>query len=276
MKRFMQVLMVLVVGCLAGNAAIAGLVVDLQAVNFDPTTQMWTNTADDTRDFKGELGKAWAPTKGVVAGATAVLFDGIGGLYNGTRVYQKLESEQAAPDSVRGTNGWSAEMWVYNDVVGTREDCFQWARPSAGASKGAVLGYGSNTTDGAYSHNSNDAGYTGGAPEAAKWHYIVLTYSGGTDGTENLYVDGVLNRTDTRTLNLSTESFPMMIGTGFQDWFINGASVAIGAVRLRTEVLNVDAIHTTYVTEGVTYGVVPEPSSIVILVGAFLGLIAYA
>ncbi len=42
------------------------------------------------------------------------------------------------------------------------------------------------------------------------WHHIAVTYTGGTNGTVSMYIDGVLNITSTKTLN--TASGPLRIG----------------------------------------------------------------
>lgn len=267
MKRFMQFLTVVAVGSLAGNAVRADMIVNLQASNYTQATGTWANNG--TGGNFGVTGGvvANAPVKETVAGATAVTFSGLNGC--------TLETAPAS-SSVTGGNAWSAEAWVYNPSIGAEEDYFQWGRRASGVGRAADLVYGTDPNSGAYVHWGNDAGFSKGVPVAGAWHYIAVTYSGvANGGVESLYVDGVLDRTDVRTLDIDG-SINMIVGAGFQNWmFVNPASLSIGALRLRTEVLSVDEIHDIFVDEGRTYGV-PEPSSIVLLSAALFGLLAYA
>jgi hypothetical protein len=269
MTSFFRFLIVLAACGLTAEAARADMIVSLQATNYTQATGVWANTGTGGNFTVTGGIVANAPISETVAGATAVTFSGVAGC--------SLETAPAS-SSVTGGNAWSVEAWVYNPSIGTEEDYFQWSARNSGASRAADLCYGSSSSSGAYVHWANDAGFTGGAPEASKWHYITLTYSG-TDngGVESLYVDGVLNSTTTRTLNLSGQ-INMILGSGYaidSGWQCP-ASLSIGALRLQTGVLDATTVASTYTTEGATYGVVPEPSTLALLAGGLFGLLAYA
>ena len=109
------------------------------------------------------------PTAATVAGCKAVTFNG----------RNWLKGSMTAPESITGSDDFSAEVWALNPSVQPNECLVSWA-----ANSGFVL-YPDEKT----------------AP-AGEWHHIVLVYTGGEQGEKRLYVDGVLKSREAARLDL--------------------------------------------------------------------------
>jgi hypothetical protein len=281
MTRFFRFLIVLAVCGLTAEAARADMIFDLEASNFiaatDSANAVWNSSVSYggvTYNFNGSslALNAWNPTATTISGVSAVNFSGVNTTMNGWTIAQKLES---SPCPINGSHAWTTSMWVYNPSIQNEEDVFQWGFRNTGAGCAADLCYGSSASSGAYVHWASDSGYTKGTPAAGTWHYIALTYDG---TTESLYVDGALDNSTARSLNLNN-AINMILGEGFQEGslFVNPSSLALGSMRMWDSALDATTIATTFNTEGVAYGVaVPEPSTLALLVGGLFGLLAYA
>jgi len=165
-----------------------------------------------------------------VDGRKAVTFDGLKDF---------LKSSFVTPPEITGSHAWSVVVQVYNPKVnGAEEPLVYWAHRGDG-SRSAHLNYGDSKASGAVVHWGADMGYDG-VPAEGKWHFIVLTYAGGTDGVENLYVDGKLNATAKRTLNLFAGE-PIYLGaTDFEKFFSGSlAQVSSYDYALTTEQMEV-------------------------------------
>lgn len=113
-----------------------------------------------------------------------------------------LTSTFPAPDALTGRSAFTVAVWAYNPAVGGEEAMVQWARRGA-TSRAAQFNYGSNGASGALVHwGSDDMGYEGGVPAAGAWHHLAVTYTGGADGTESVYVNGRVVATERKSLDL--------------------------------------------------------------------------
>ena len=195
------------VGFNIADVQVAGeLLVDIDAEGLAPgELERWTNPGS-LGDFEAPRGR---PVVETVGGVTAVTFDG---------VLDWMRSRQPAPVTVTGNSDWTIEVWAYNPERTFRETMVNWARGGGEEGHPASLGYGRSPVIGAVEHgDAGDMGYAGGAPPAGQWHHIVLTYTGGPNGVEALYVDGELNRRRNVFLRLSGiaagDAFPVLLGT---------------------------------------------------------------
>ncbi|MEI7899455.1 MAG: LamG-like jellyroll fold domain-containing protein [bacterium] len=199
-----------ILACLAGAGVLttaiplplaAAKLVDLDASGL-PSGQLssWSSTGKSRETF--ESAKLGGATVATVDGRKAVSFDG-------TKDF--LKSTFPAPVSITAGNAWTIAVRVFNPQINDGEEpLVYWAHRGV-ANRGAHLNYGSAKNTGAVVHWSADMGYGGGSPEAGKWHLVVLTYAGGKDGLESLYVDGKLSGSAKRTLDLFTDD-PIFIG----------------------------------------------------------------
>ena len=134
------------------------------------------------------------PTVGSVGGVQAVAF-----------ASQGMKATFTAPKSITGVNAtgqpedYSLEMWLNNPAIVSEEWLFGWARGQT-TLRAAAFGYGNNAAYAVVGHwDAPDMGFDGGVPAAGVWHHIVVTYDG---VTEKVYVDGVLNAQEAKTLNI--------------------------------------------------------------------------
>ena len=115
----------------------------------------------------------------------------------------------------------------------------QWANKGTSL-RAAQFNYGSNPNTGAVNHwgGTGDMGYGGGVPTAGQWHHIALTYTGGTNGTETVYVDGQYNYSGTKTLNLFTSNSIRLANASGTNYF----SGSMASVQIYSYALSLDEI----------------------------------
>lgn len=195
----------------------ADRVVDLDAQTLSgDKVPVWANGGTLGGGF--EAVKTGGATVEVVDGRKAVTFDGKG---------DYLRSSFTASAGITGDKPFSVAVRVYNPKVNAGEEpLVYWAHRGDG-SRTAHLNYGDNKSSGAVVHWGGDMGYNP-IPQEAKWHMIVLTYAGGKGGVENLYVDGKLNNTGKKSLNLFPGD-PIYLGTTDLEKFFSGS---ISEVRI--------------------------------------------
>ncbi len=171
--------------------------VDLDARNFDGVG-VWTNNGTLCATFATGWGTLNNPVRETVAGVTAVTFDGGSDGVDKNQSVDRLESWVSAPDDITAAGDWTVEMWAYNPAAAAEECVVHWGRRGGpGAGSNAQLNYGSSADFGAAGHwGAPDMGYDPLAP-VGQWQYVALTYDG---TTERLYVDGVLNNAEAKTL----------------------------------------------------------------------------
>ena len=141
------------------------------------------------------------PTVQDVAGKRCVSFDG----------NDKLVSTVNAPAGVVGNGDWSVAVWVYNPSISDAETYLSWSHRDGVANSNCEMIYGSNPSYGAAGHwGGSDMGFDGGVPSAGAWHHIAVTFDG---ATERIYVDGVQNAYEAKTLALYS-GYPFNLGCG--------------------------------------------------------------
>ncbi len=185
--------------------SIPGLLVYLSADDLaesQPVTS-WSNRGSLSGSFQSQ---GSPPITGFVDGRKAVSFDGT----------DYLVSSFTSPASITGNSDYTVAAWVYNPQIAQEECIIQWARRGT-TSRDAQLNFGNHQLFGAVTHwGTADMGFDGGVPSAGNWHHIAVTYSGGTGGIEKLYVDGKLNASETKNLDLWTGN-PMYLGCAIEN-----------------------------------------------------------
>ncbi|MFC1601797.1 LamG-like jellyroll fold domain-containing protein, partial [Candidatus Sumerlaeota bacterium] len=180
----------------------ATLLVDLDAegLALGPLAT-WPN-AGSMSDFGAQ---GTDPTVAIVDGVRAVTFDG----------NDFMRTSELAPAGITGTSNWSTEAWVHNPSLSNEEALVCWARRNGPCNYTAHMNYGSSGGSGAIVHWCADMGFTV-QPAPGEWHHLVVTYEGGTDGAQKIYVDGELDNQAPRTLNLhgpsGTEGISVLLG----------------------------------------------------------------
>ena len=178
------------------------------------TLTNWTNTGSAGGVF-GDFNVAYlydSPTVAMVEGKKAVVFDGNDDI---------LRATINAPASITGNNPFTAIYTVWNLDIGIEEWVLMWAKraPTGQTWDGRYggIGYGTSPQFGAAAHwaAAYDMGFDRGVPPAHTWHTIVITYEGGTDGLETILVDGIVNATETHTLDISPND-PMTAGAAYE------------------------------------------------------------
>ena len=190
----------------------------LASLVFMIASSLGVEAATDSSDPKVE----------VVAGRKAATFDG-----NDTMV-----ATFVAPDAITGNSDYTVAVWAYKPSVGPEECMVEWARRGT-MGRAAQLNFSDARGWGAVTHWSEpDMGFDGGVPSAGEWHHIAVTYSGGTNGIETVYVDGVVNATEEKTLDL-WHGDPVRLGsTEAGHWFKGSLS----EVKIYDSALTADEI----------------------------------
>ncbi|MGC9035724.1 MAG: DUF2341 domain-containing protein, partial [Verrucomicrobiia bacterium] len=177
-----------------------------------------------------------------LAGQVSIGFDG--GDY--------LKGTIPAPDEITGSaapaNDYTIEVWVNNPAIATEECVFSWARRGGGNGTGAQINYGSSTGAGGFGAVSHwgaaaDMGWNT-VPAAGQWHLITVVYDG---STEYLYLDGVLQYSEAKTLNIRVGE-PMTIGTAYEASFIPSKQYSgyVASLRVHSGVLSAADVAANY------------------------------
>lgn len=140
-----------------------------------------------------------------------------------------LASAIPAPTSLSGNNPWTISTLLYrsSSQPAGENSYAQWSGGSYSTGQSAIFRY---TANGAYMHGSSDSGFQT-VPSANAWHNVTITFDG---ATETIYVDGVVDRSDARTLGILPGGL-MMVGSRTyhdswiedQHWRFNGAIASL-------------------------------------------------
>jgi len=242
MKRnFFHLVMILsllfgvLVPTLAGSASPALIDLDASALPDGPVSS-WKNTGSLAGSFDVlPIGGAVVAN---VDGRNAVTFDGS---------TNRLVSSFAAPASITGDSAYSIAIWVRNPKIETEEAVLCWAPRNSGDGKSAQLNYGSSKDFGAVTHwGTKDMGYDGGVPEPGKWHLIAATYGGKADPVEKVYVDGKLNASENKALDIAPGG-PVYLGCAGSEKLFSGA---MASVQMYDYALSADEIAFLLGTDG--------------------------
>jgi autotransporter-associated beta strand protein len=222
------------------GAAVGGLDIALEkSAGLDPLVLLDASTlatGDDLASWPntGSLGGSFnrdAVGPNVVAdiaGRQAVEFiqPSAEGAYRRTMV-----SGIPVPSEITGASDWTISTDLYKAdlanvpiTFGTGDNCYMsWAGRDWGTGQTAQFSYVNNL---AYVHYGSDRGFNT-VPSGGAWHNVTITYDG---SSEKVYVDGVIDSTETRVLNLHPGDM-MMVGAAYwrnargedQYWRYNGA-----------------------------------------------------
>lgn len=218
---------VLLALALAGAAAAATVLIDVDASRLPAGPLSACRPAGAAG---GELvaGGRQSIVAGDMAGRPAVTFAGA----------DWLVSTFAAPAGVTGSNAYTVAAWALNPSIAVEECLVMWAQRGA-ESRAAQLNYGLSKDFGAVTHWSRpDMGFDGGVPSSNAWHHIAVTFAGGANGEERVYVDGKLNATEAKSLNLWPAGRVHLGSAGGE----RGFSGSLGAVRIFDRALTPEAV----------------------------------
>ncbi|UII26180.1 family 43 glycosylhydrolase [Fulvivirga maritima] len=211
-----------------------GLVVSLNAdqLELGSLTEALDNNGEVNGTFKAE---GSAPVVELVAGKKALVFDG----------HQSLKSDFITLITLTGDNPFTVESWVYNEQIAPAECLVDWAAQKGRLLTSSRVLYGSNPEGGAVSHQEwADMGFNGGAPEASKWHHIVITFDG---YMEKVYVDGVLNGEEQKMLFVEPGSYIHVGNSANKEVPFSGA---LASLKMYDKALSYDEIKSHYTAEG--------------------------
>ncbi len=135
-----------------------------------------------------------------------------------------MASAIPAPGEITGNSDWTISTDLYRPDMGGNDSAYMsWSGTQDGVGGSAAFFYKNNW---AYMHYANDSGFNA-VPSASAWHNVTITF----DGTrEKLYVDGVLDSNNSRSLNIGA-SHLMIVGSRTDNntwgndnyWRFNGA-----------------------------------------------------
>ena len=181
----------------------------------DVTLTSWSNTA-------GSLGGSFGPdgtsvSVSTVAGKKAVNFTGS----NRMKLVSDTNANINAPATITGNSGFTVLARLYNPTIEGEEAYLTWAQRGTGARCGQ-FNFGSAAGYGAASHwgDLHDMGFGDPKPTASTWHWIAMTFDG---VTERIYVNGTLNNSEAKTLNL-WQNQPFMLGASY----VNADGTGVG------------------------------------------------
>ena len=158
----------------------------------------------------------------------------------------------ASGNPISGTGAFTLTAWIDAQPMSNYGGAFTIGSPSSGES--AYIGY--VTTAQAGASNSIGGGLYGtniGSGVTSKgWHFVALTFSGGTSGSLILYVDGVEKTSTSATPDITGTS--MLIGTiQSNTYFFNGS---VADVQLYNSALSTPQVQQLYLNNSVP-GVAP-------------------
>jgi len=195
------------------RVTVGNLLVDVDVEDL-PTGSLstWKNSGS----LGGEFNNLGAPTVEMVKGRKAVTFHGD----------DSMLATFTAPAAITGGNPFSIAVWAQNPEIDSQECLVLWAHRGTEARCGQ-MNFGNNPSWGVVTHwSGGDMGFNGGLPGAGEWHHIVLTYEGGEEGIEKVYVDGEMNTQEPKTLNLWTGD-QIRIGSSESDHWFTGSMASV-------------------------------------------------
>jgi hypothetical protein len=223
------------------------LIANLQSGDLNATSRIWTNRSSNASavgNFSTAGGGDLAVTNLTWNSQT------VKALFVGENLGSAVQSALPVPPEIAGNNPVSAEAWIYATAVNEQNSCaigygvqggpslpeedreFNYSVPGSG---GGVSGdFGSYDTQWATT------------PAPGAWHYLAWTYDG---YTVRLYLDGVLNASNSPNTPLQTPATVMGVGAGLTSGPNLGADAfqgCIAAVRVESGVLTPADIATNY------------------------------
>lgn len=210
------------------------VLVDLDPADFVNGADHWPQHSGDT-GIPGHFIPRGSPTRQVVAGAPAVVFDGDGDAFTGPLTTGALHAAGAP---------YTVEVWAFQGNIREQESLVSWGKRGGPDATFAGFRYGADPECGAVGlWGSAEAGYRT-VPPAGKWHHLAFVYDG---RRLTIYVDGESDSTkEVGTLD-AHDTLPVMLGAELGgDRQLEGKfthfSGALGLVRIHTGALDAAAI----------------------------------
>ena len=149
---------------------------------------------------------------------------------------RSLVASFTTPPELQGSNPYSIEVWLWkNNTATDQRGVFAWTEnfPAVGDAGKLCAG------DPVALHNNGKDLTWGTLPTSGAWHHVTLTHDG---ITEKIYLDGVLQNSAAKTLNITTGTYYPMIFSGLVAVPPTNTSfslnAAIGAVRVHSDALS--------------------------------------
>jgi autotransporter-associated beta strand protein len=183
-----------------GALEVAGsLLVDLDASDFNRGAEKWPQHSPGN-DIVGDFIAKGSPTRQVVGGAEAVVFDGDGDCFVGPLTTAALHAPGAKH---------SVEIWVYQGNVRDQESVVSWGKRWGPDLTFSGFRYGADPDFGAIARwGASESAFTV-VPPPGHWHHLVYTYDG---KTQSVYVDGKLDNATAVGLLDAHDRLPIHLG----------------------------------------------------------------
>ncbi|RYD21869.1 MAG: LamG domain-containing protein, partial [Verrucomicrobiaceae bacterium] len=203
LPRLTRGLLALCIACTlprAGAVEVAGsLVIDLDAADFRPGSERWPQHSDGNV-LTGDFVAKGSPSRQMVAGVPAVVFDGDGDHFVGPITTAVLHGPGAHH---------SVEVWVYQGNAREQESLVSWGKRWGPDGTFAGFRYGEDPDFGAIGRwGHHDMGFKA-VPTTGRWHHLAYTYDG---VRQAVYVDGVLDSSGEAGLLDAHDSMPIHLG----------------------------------------------------------------
>jgi hypothetical protein len=207
----------------------------------------WANNGAQAGSFSND---GTTVSVGIVDGKNCVTFTGA----------NWMKASFTAPATITGNHAYTVVAQLYNPAIAGEEAYLTWAQRGT-SPRCAQFNFGNATDFGAVTHwGGPDMGFNSGVPSPNAWHIIAVSFDG---ATENVYVDGALNATEAKTLNLWSGQ-PVFLGTSYGNADGSGKGLAftgsMASLQVYSEALTASDIKTlsgaVFITGQVTAQVV--------------------
>lgn len=147
-----------------------------------------------------------------------------------------LVASFATPPELQGNSPYSIEVWLWkNNTASDQRGVFAWTENNTPSGDAGKLCAGNPAV---LHNNAKDLNWTT-LPTDGAWHHVAVTFDG---ATEKLYLDGSLQSSAAKTLNVSSGTYYPMLFSGIvslpptnTSFSLNGA---IASVRVHTDALS--------------------------------------
>lgn len=228
------------------------LLVELEAADFVTGADHWPQHPAES-GLPGHFIPRGSPTRQLVAGAPAVVFDGDGDAFIGPITTAALHAP-GAPHSV--------EVWAFQGNIRDQEALVSWGKRGGPDSSFAGFRYGSDPDFGAVAlWASAETGYTT-LPRPGRWHHLAFTYDG---KRQAVYVDGRLDSAKIVGVLDAHDTLPILLGAELggnrqPEGKFTHFSGAMGKVRISSGALDAAAIKRHFEQESPQFpGVAARP-----------------
>ncbi|RYD39871.1 MAG: LamG domain-containing protein, partial [Verrucomicrobiaceae bacterium] len=226
----------------AGAVEIAGgLLIDLDASDFKPGADRWPQHSDGNV-LTGDFVAKGSPTRQMVGGVPAVLFDGDGDYFVGPITTAALHGPGAHH---------SVEVWVYQGNVREQESLVSWGKRWGPDGTFAGFRYGEDPDFGAIGRwGHSELGFKE-VPKPGVWHHLAFTYDG---VRQCVYVDGMLDSSSEAGVLDAHDMMPIHLGVEIcgdlkPEGLFTHFSGAMRRVRIHSGALTHAQVRANYDTE---------------------------